>query len=176
VSDIASSDDGEDEEDEDPEATEQGQLSEDVEPVKVMGTINSTVQQRIEMCQQEQRNHHELMPPGCEDAADYSCERDMKDGTSVLRVLAVVPPHTDNNAEAPALTTFGDQMECLEIVPGISQMPQGTSRPGGCHMRLGSGKPGLNISVPCLVSATEPDSLRIQNAKHVNFVCFDPCI
>jgi len=42
-------------------------------------------------------------------------------------------------------------MRCLEIVPGISQMPQGPSQPGSSHERLGSGKPPLKMSISGLV-------------------------
>jgi len=67
-------------------------------------------------------------------------------------------------------------MECLDIVPGILQMPQGTSRPGSSYMRLCSGKPQSNPSIPCLVPATERDVSLSQNAKPVELVSFDPCI
>ena len=43
-----------------------------------------------------------------------------------MRVPDVVKPQTDDNAVAPALRTFGELMECLDIVPGILQMPQWT--------------------------------------------------
>ena len=48
LSDLASSDHGEDGEDEDDQETEQGKLSDDDEPSWVMGTITKTVQQRME--------------------------------------------------------------------------------------------------------------------------------
>jgi hypothetical protein len=48
LSDLASSDHGEDREDEDNEETEQGKLSEDDETGWVMGTITKTVQQCME--------------------------------------------------------------------------------------------------------------------------------
>jgi hypothetical protein len=67
-------------------------------------------------------------------------------------------------------------MECLDIVPGISQMPQGTARPGSSHMWLGPGKPQSTMSIPCLVPATEPDSSLIQIGQPVELVSFDPCI
>jgi hypothetical protein len=47
MSNLASSDDGEDEEIEDDDESEQGKLSEDDEPGWVKGTINKTVQQRM---------------------------------------------------------------------------------------------------------------------------------
>jgi len=137
LSDLASSNKGEDREDEDNEDTEQGKLSEDDEPGWVMGTINKTVSQRVERFWQKQIKLDELTEPGWEDAAGYIHERDKKYCTSELMVLAVVQQHTDDDALAPALTTFGERMECYEIVPGISPMPQGTSRAGSSHMRLG---------------------------------------
>jgi hypothetical protein len=48
LSDLASSDDGEDGEEEDDEEAVQGHLSEDDQPGWVMGTITKTVQQRME--------------------------------------------------------------------------------------------------------------------------------
>jgi len=52
---------------------------------------------------------------------------DMKYGTTELAVLAVMKPQTDTTAATPSLTTFGEQMHVLDIVPGQSQMPQVTS-------------------------------------------------
>jgi hypothetical protein len=51
-SDLATSDDGEDEEG-NADDTAQGKLSDDDEPGWVMGTITNTVQQRMERCQQK---------------------------------------------------------------------------------------------------------------------------
>jgi hypothetical protein len=129
LSDLASSDDGEDGEEEDDEETEQGNLSEDDEPGWVMGTITKTVQQRMERFRQKQMKLDELTQPGWEDAADYFRERDKKYGTTELRVPAVVQPQTMDDAPAPPPATFGELMESLDIVPRISQRPQGTSRP-----------------------------------------------
>jgi hypothetical protein len=63
LSDLASSDDGEDGQDED-EEIELGKLSEDDEPGWVMGTISKTVQQHLESCQQKQTKFDELTQPG----------------------------------------------------------------------------------------------------------------
>jgi len=127
LSDLASSDDGEDGEEEDDEETEQGNLSEDDEPGWVMGTNNKTVQQRMERFRQKQMKLDELTQPGWEDAANYFCERDKKYGTTELMVPAVVQPQTKDDAPSPTPATFGELMESLENVPGISQRPQGTS-------------------------------------------------
>ena len=175
LSDLASSDDGEDGEDED-EETEQGKLSEDDEPGWVMGTITKTVQQRMESFRQKQMKLDELTQPGWEDAADYFRERDKMYGTAQLRVPVVVQPQTDDDASAPPPTTFGELMERLDIVPGISQMPQGTSRPGSSHIRLGSVKPQSNTSISGLEPAVEPDTSPLLKAKPVEPVSFYPCI
>ena len=148
LSDLASSDNGENGEDEDDEETEQGKLSEDDEPSWVMGTIFKTVQHHMERFQQKQMKFDELTQPGWEDAADYSSERDKKYGTFDLRVPAVVQPQTNDDAPAPAPTTFGELMESLDIVPGISQRPEGTCQPGNSHIRLGSLKPQSKSSIP----------------------------
>jgi len=172
LSDLPSSDDEEDGEDEDDEETEQGKLSDDDEPGWVMGTITKMVQQCIESFRQKQMKLDELTQAGWEDAADYFCERDKKYGTSELRVPAVVQPQTNDDAPAPLSTTFGELMESLDIVPGISQRPQGTSRPGSCHIRLGWVKPQSKSSIP----SGEPDSSTLLKAKPVEPVSFYPCI
>jgi len=71
LSDLASSDNGEDCEDEDDQETEQGNLSEDDEPGLVMGTITKTVQQCMEIIQLKQMKLDELTQPGWEDVGDY---------------------------------------------------------------------------------------------------------
>jgi hypothetical protein len=90
LSDLASSDHWEDGEDRDDEVTEQGKLSDDNEPGRVMGKITKTVKQRMESFRQKQMKVDELTQPGWEDAAEYFLERDKKYGTSELRVPAVV--------------------------------------------------------------------------------------
>jgi len=70
VSNIASSDDGEDREDVVDEETEQGKLSEDDEPGGVMRTISETVQQRIERFLEKQMKIDEVSKLGWEDAAN----------------------------------------------------------------------------------------------------------
>jgi len=47
----------------------------------------------------------------------------------------------DDIAATPAPTTFLEHIETVNILPGISHQPQGTSRPGTSHIRPGSGKP-----------------------------------
>jgi hypothetical protein len=71
LSDLASSDDGEDGEEEDDQETEQGNLSEDDKPGWVMRTITKTVQQHRERFHEKQMKLDELTQPGWEDAADY---------------------------------------------------------------------------------------------------------
>jgi len=176
LSDLASSDDGEDGEDEDDEETEQGNLSEDDEPGWVTGTITKTVQQRMERFWQKQMKLDELTQPGWEDAANYFRERDKKYGTTKLRVLAVVQPQTNDDARAPPPATFGELMESLDIVPGISQRPEGISQPGSSHIRLGSVKPHSKSSIPSGEPAAEPDSSMLLKAKPVEPVSFYPCI
>jgi hypothetical protein len=176
LSDLASSDDGEDGEDEDDEETELGNLSEDDEPGWVIGTITKTVQQRMQRFRQKQMKLDESTQPGWEDAADYFREQDKKYGTTELRVLAVVEPQTMDDAPAPPPATFGELMKSFDIVPGISQRPQGTSRPGSSHMRLGSVKPQSQSSIPTGEAAAEPDSSMLLKAKLVEPVSFYPGI
>jgi len=70
LSDLASSDDGDDGEDEDVE-TELGKLSEYDEPGWMIGTISKTVQERTESFRQKQMKLDESKQLGWEDAADY---------------------------------------------------------------------------------------------------------
>jgi hypothetical protein len=105
--DISSSDHRDNGEDEDDEETEQVQLSEDDETGWVMGTINQTVQQRLDRFRQKLMKLDELTQPEWEDAADYFHERYKTFSTSDLKVPAVVQPQMDDDAAAPALTTFG---------------------------------------------------------------------
>ena len=64
LSDLASSNYGEDGDDEDDEETEQGQLSEDDEPGWVIGTMTKMVQQRLERFRQKMMKLDELTQPG----------------------------------------------------------------------------------------------------------------
>jgi len=174
--DLASSDDGEDGEEEDDEETEQSNLCEDDEPGWVMGTITKTVLQRMERFRQKQMKLDELTQPGWEDAADYFREREKKYGTTKLRVPAVVQPQTIDDDPEPPSATFGELMESLDIVPGISQRTQRTSRPGRSHNRLGSVKPQYKSSIPSREPAAEPDSSMLLKAKPVEPLSFYPCI
>jgi hypothetical protein len=124
---LASSDDREDGDDEDNEETEQGKLSIDDEPGWVRGTITKMVQQRMERFWQKQMKPDKLTQPGQEDVADYFRERDKEYGTSKLTVQAVVELHTNDDAPAPPPTILGQLLESLDLVPGMSQRPQGTS-------------------------------------------------
>ena len=182
LSDLASSDDGKDGEDEDDEETAWGKLSEDDEPGWVMGTITKTVKQHLERCRQEQMKRDELTQPGCKDAANYVREQNKKYDTFQLKVPVVVQPQTNDDAWALSPTTFGEHMESLDIVHRISQRPQGTSRAGSCHIRLGSVKPQSKPSIPGGEPAAEPDSSTLLKAKPVEQVSslkpvsFCPCI
>jgi hypothetical protein len=118
----------------------------------------------------------ELTQPGWEDAADSFREQDTKYGTTKLRVLAVVQPQTNDDAPAPPPATFGELIESLDIVPGKSQRPKGTSRPGSSHIRLGSVKPQSKLCIPGGEPAAEPDSSTLLKPKPVEPVCFYPCI
>jgi len=94
----------------------------------------------------------------------------MQYGTPTLRVPAVFQLQTDDDAAAPAPTTIVEPMECLDNVPGISRMPQGTYRTECSHNKRGSGKPKSNKSISGYVPAAMPDSSLIQNAKPVELV------
>jgi len=142
LSDLASSDEEEDADDEEEDDdTEQGKLTEDDEPGWVMGTISKSVQRRMERFWQKQMKLDQLTQLGWGDAPDYCRESDKKYGTSELKVPAIIKSQTDLVAAAPSPTTFGELLETLDIILGISPMPQCTSRRGSSQMRVGSGKP-----------------------------------
>ena len=63
LSDLASSDHGQDGEAKDDEETEQGTLSDDDEPGRVMGTITKTVQQSMQSFRPKQMKLNELTQP-----------------------------------------------------------------------------------------------------------------
>jgi len=176
LSDLASSDDGEDGEDGEDEETEQGKLSEDDEPSWVMHTISKSVQQHMERFRQKQIWLDKVTQPGWEEEADHFRERDKMYCTSQLRVRAVVKLWTDDDAAAPAQTTYGEVMECIDIVPRISQMLQGTSRPGSGHIGLRSWKPQSNMSLSSPAPTAKLDSSISQNVQPVDFVSFHPCM
>jgi len=176
LSNLASSDDGEVGEDQDDEETEQGKQSEDDKPGWVMGTISKTVQQHMEMFREMQMKLDELTHPGLEDIADNFHKRDKQYGSSELKVPAIFLPQMDDDAAEPATTIFAALMESLEIVPGISQMPQGTSQPGIGHSRLGSVTPRSNTSKSSVETAAVGDTSPLLKAKTVEPVSFDRCI
>jgi len=151
LSDVASSDNGEDGEDEYDGEAEQGKPSEDDEPCWVKVTICKTVPQRMKMFQQNQMNIDNLSQLGWGDAADYFRARDTMNCTSEMRVRAVVKSQTNNDAAAPGPKTFRQHMEYVDIVPGISKIPQRTSPPGNCHFRLGSEEAQSNNGIAGLV-------------------------
>jgi len=93
-----------------------------------------------------------------------------------LKVSAVVKSPTDQVAAAPPLTTFGELIECLDIVSGISRMPEDTSRPGSGHMRLHSTKPQSTKRITPPRPCAESDLPQIKYAMPVEPVRFYYCI
>jgi len=177
LSHIARYDDVEDWEDnDDEEETEQVKLSIDDKPGWVMGKISKTVQQRMERFLEKQMKFDKLIQLGWENTADYFREGDRTYSSSELKVLAVVKPQTNDDAAAPAPTTFGELMQFLDILPGILQMPQGTPRPGSIYIRLGFGKPLSDTGIAGFVPAVELDLSPIQNVKPIELLNFYLCI
>jgi len=91
-------------------------------------------------------------------------------------VPTVIQPQIDDDNSAPESISFGEQMECLEIVDGISPMPQETSRQANSQMRLGSLKPRSNMSISGLEPAAEHNMSYMLKAKPDEPVSFYPCI
>ena len=141
-----------------------------------MGTISKMVPRSTERFRQKQMKLDEMTKPGWEDAADYSRERGKKYGTSELRVAAVIQPQMNHDTAAPAPTTYGELMKCLEIIPGISQTPQRTSRAGRSFIRLGSVQLQSNTNISGIEPTAECDTSSLLIAKPVEPVSFYPCI
>jgi len=159
LSDLASSvdeEDGEDEDD-DEEDTGHGKLSKHDEPGWVMGTISKTVQHRMETFRQMQIRLEVLTQTRGKNAADYFRERDMKYGTTELKITAVGKPQEDSTAATPSPTTFGGLMQALDIVPRQLPMPQVTSRQGSSQIRLGSEKHQADNHIVPPMPAALPD-------------------
>ena len=108
--------------------------------------------------------------------ADYFHERVMQYGIPELRVPAVVTLQTDEVAVARAPATLRELMETLHIVPRISQMPQGTSRPGSSDVRVGSRETQLNERIASLSPDTKPDSSLIEKVKPVQPISCYTCV
>jgi len=140
-----------------------------------MSTITKTVLQSLERFLQKQMRVDKLTQPGLEDAANYLSERDKKYGTSPLRVPAVVQQHADNDPATPVPSMIGELLECLDIVPGLLHMTQGTSRPGSRHIRLGSVKMQSNTTISGFEPAAQLDTLPLLRVKPVEPVHFYPC-
>jgi len=157
------------------EDAELGKPSEHNEPGWVMGTIYNTVQDRMERFWQKQIRLDKLTQPGLGDVADYFRERESNYGTAELKIPGVVKPHWNKLTAAPAPTTYAELMVTLDIIPIISQMPQGTSRPRSNQMRLGSGKPQSPKHIPSLPPDMERNSSVIQKMKPLEPVTLYPC-
>jgi len=127
-----------------------------------MGTVSKPVQKRMERFRQKQMKLDELTKPGWYDASDYFGERDKMYGASQLKVLAVIQQHTDDDPPAPVPTTFGELMQPLEIILGISQILQGTSRPGSWHIRSGPVKLQSKTSIYVFEPERERNTTLLQ--------------
>jgi len=141
-----------------------------------MCTITTTVQQCLERFRQSQMKLDELTQLGWKDSANSLCERDKKYGTSGLQVPALLQKQTGLDATTPVPSMIGQLLEGLDIVPGISRMPQGTSRPESSHIWLDSVEPQSNTSTSGLESTAERNASPLLNAKPVVPVSFYPSI
>ena len=100
----------------------------------------------------------------------------MKYGMTELKVPAVVKTQTDTTAATPSLTTFGEHMQVVEIVPGQSQMLHVMSRQGSSQMRLGSEKSHVDNHIVSLMPDAVPDSSQREIAMPVQPVSIYPSI
>jgi hypothetical protein len=178
LSDIPRSDDGEDREAENDEETQQGKVSKDDQLCWGMGGISQTAQQHLGSFRLQQINLEELTQPEWGDPADYICESDVNDDTSEVRVVAVIKLQPDRDASAPVPTTFWELLDCLDVVPGISQIAQKTSQPGSRYVGLGPGKPQSDTGIPGHAPAAQPNRSPMPKAKPVDsvgcYICTQP--
>jgi len=178
LTDLGSCDNEEDGDDDDNQVTELGRLGKYDEPGWVAGTMCKMVHQRMERYRQKQMNLHELTQPGWQHMAHYFDVTDIKYGTTECKVPAHVEPQKDIVAAALALTPSGEHMESLDIVCGIWQIPQGTSRPESIHESLGSGKPQSNKRIAWFSPDMEPYLSSIKKSKPVepasSYLCIVP--
>jgi len=89
---------------------------------------------------------------------------------------AVIQLLTDDDTTTLAPTSFGELMVTFNIIAIKCLMPQGTSRPGSGHMRLGFSKPHLHKYIVFFMSKKAPDSSLIRKVKPVELIRFYPCI
>jgi len=178
LSDQVSSNHGEDGENEDDaeEDPELGKLSEDDEPGWVIGTISEIEQHRMECFRQEEMKLDQSVQPCRGDAAEYICERDMTYWMTKLKVPPVVQPQMDDDETFAVPMTVGERMEILHCVAWKSQMPQVTSPPGSCDMKLELWTRQTHERILSVPPAAAPDSTMIPISKHVETVSFNPCI
>jgi hypothetical protein len=118
----------------------------------------------------------ESTQPGWRDATDYLRDRRKKYSTFELTIAAVVHPQTEDDAPVLAPTTFEELRECLDIIPGISQMPHSTSSPGSGHTTLGLVMLLLNTTIPGLHASAEHNITPLPIANPVDPVSFYHCI
>jgi len=119
---------------------------------------------------QKQIKLGELTQPRWGDMANNYRERDKQYRMTGLKVPAVIRSQMDQVVAAPSLTTFGELIETLDIVPGISRMPQDTSQPGSSQMGLGSGKPHSPKRIPSLQPSAASDWAQTKYAMAVELV------
>jgi len=125
---------------------------------------------------QKQMKLDKLTQQGWGDAANYFRERDTKYGTTELNVPAVVQLQTADDAASSVPTPFSEPLETLDSVPGKLQMPQVTSRPGSCHMKLRAQKPQTHERILSVPPAPMPEWSQIQQSNHFEPVSVNPCI
>lgn len=116
------------------------------------------------------------MQPGLGKAADYFRESNKEYWMAKSKVPAVLKPQREKVAAKPAPRTCQELIKILCISPRNSQMAEGTSRQGSCHMKLGSGKPQSHICIASLPPNVLPDSSLMKKDKVVEPVSFYLCM
>jgi hypothetical protein len=118
----------------------------------------------------------ELTQPGWGNVADYFPEQDKRNSPTELKVPAVIKSHLDNQAANPAPSKVEEVTESLEIIPGISQMLCGTSRPGSNDLKLTFRSPQSDKCIGSRLPDMEPTSSSTEKAKPIEPVSLYSCI
>ena len=118
LSDLPSSDDGEDgdnndwdEKDNNQQYPPLGRMSEDDQPCSVMGTISHTVEHEMEHLRINQMKSDKLPLQGWGDLHNYIHEKDKKNGTTELKVAVIFQQYKADVAASSGPTTVGEPME-----------------------------------------------------------------
>jgi len=100
--------------------------------------------------------------------------RDEKYSRAKWTVSAVLLPLMKDDAGPSALTSFGELIDTVDMIPGKSPVLEGTSRPGCSKMKLRSGESQSHQGIASLTANQVPDWSPIKEANPVKPECHYP--